>query len=341
MLQTASMKIKAYAVKEKGGRPELFYYEKEIGRKDVLVKITHCSIARGDIQFMNDDWGDTTFPVVPGHEIVGIVADTGPDVADLKTGDRVGIGYQQEACFECEFCKQGKEQLCPDQKVIGVNCYGGLAEHIITDSRFVFKLPANLDSARSTPLMSSGVTVYAAISRAGLQNNAVTGVLGAGGLGLLAIRFLQQMGHTVFAFSHSPEKKEIIEQSGAAYVDSSDEDNLSGMHRKFDFILSTLNAGFNINNYLKLLKPTGKLGVVASPLQQQPVSIGLLYDYAQRTIYGNYVGSRIDMMDMLAFSAKHNIESMVEVMPFSEMNKAIEMLSKQNIPVRLVLESRK
>jgi D-arabinose 1-dehydrogenase-like Zn-dependent alcohol dehydrogenase len=335
------MKIKAYAVKEKGGRPEPFYYEREVGRNDALVKITHCSIARGDIQLMNDDWGDTKFPVVPGHEIIGIVEEPGPDVTDLKTGDRVGIGYQQQSCFECEFCKEGNEQFCPYQKVIAVNCYGGLAEHIITDSRFVFKLPASLDSAKSTPLMSSGVTVYSAVSRANLKDDAITGVLGAGGLGLLAIAFLQKMGHTVSAFSHSPGKKNMIEQSGAEYVNSSDENNLSNRYKTFDFILSTLNAGFNIDTYLKLLKPQGKLCLVASPLQKQPISLGLLYDYAQRTIYGNYVGSRKNMIDMLAFSAKHNVESMVDVMPFSEMNTAVEMLRNGNIAARLVLESQK
>ncbi|MRG46885.1 alcohol dehydrogenase catalytic domain-containing protein [Chitinophaga sp. SYP-B3965] len=330
------MKIKAYAVKEKGGSPEPFYYEKELGKNDTLVKITHCSIARGDIQFLNDDWGDANFPLVVGHEIVGIVENIGSDVTDLKTGDRVGIGYQQEACFECEFCRQGNEQFCQDQKVIAVNCYGGLADHIITDSRFVFKLPTNLDSAKSAPLMSSGITVYSAISRADLQPNAVTGVLGAGGLGLLAVQFLQKMGHKVSVFSHSPGKKEMIEDAGAEYVDS--KNDLSQLHRKFDFILSTLNVDFNIDAYLKVLKPTGKLCLVASPLEKQPISLGLLYDYAQRTIYGNYVGSRKNMIDMLAFSAKHNIEGLVDVMPFSEMNKAIEILRKQNMPARLVLE---
>jgi len=331
------MKIKAYGVKEKGGRPEPFYYEREIGKNDVLVKISHCSIARGDIQLMNDDWGDTKFPVVPGHEIVGIVEETGSNVNGLRVGDRVGIGYQQEACFECEFCKEGNEQFCPYQKVIAVNCYGGLAEHIITDNRFVFKLPASLDSSKTTPLMSSGVTVFSAIRRANLRDNAVTGVLGAGGLGLLAVQFLHKMGHNVSVFSHSPGKKELIEQSGAGYVDSSDEGGLSGLHKKFDFILSTLNAGFDMDAYLKLLKPNGKLCLVASPLQKQSISSGLLYDYAQRTIYGNYVGSRKDMIDMLGFAAKHNIECMVDVMPFSDMYKGIEILKNANIPRRVVL----
>jgi D-arabinose 1-dehydrogenase-like Zn-dependent alcohol dehydrogenase len=332
------MKIKAYGVKEKGGRPEPFYYEKEVGKNDALVKISHCSIARGDIQFMNDDWGDTNFPVVTGHEIVGIVEEIGPNVTDLKVGDRVGIGYQQEACFECESCKSGNEQFCADQKVIAVNCYGGLAEHIITDSRFVFKLPANLDSAKATPLMSSGLTVYTAITKANLQGKARVGVLGVGGLGLLAIQFLTRMGHTVSALSHSPGKKEMIEQAGGTYVDSSSEQDLSGLHKQFDFILSTLNVGFDIDTYLRLLKPQGKLGLVASPLQKQSISVGLLYDYAQRTIYGNYVGSRKDMTDMLAFAAKHNVECMIDVMPFTDMEKAIDILKSQNTPARLVLE---
>ena len=163
---------------------------------------------------------------------------------------------------------------------------------------------------------------------------------GVGGLGHLAIQFLHKMGHRVSAFSHSPEKKKIINQLGAGYVDSSNPDSLAGYNRKFDFILSTLNVGFDLDTYLKMLKPQGKFCLVAQPLQKLPISLGLLYDYAQRTIYGNYVGSRKDMMDMIAFSAKHNIESIVDVMPFHKMNEAIEMIRKKMVPTRLVLENR-
>ena len=334
------MKIKAYAIKKRGGMPEPFSYERKVGKNDVLVKITHCSIAMGDIQIINDDWGDTKFPVVPGHEIIGIIEETGSKVTGLKNGDRVGIGYQQEACFKCQFCKEGNEQFCPNQKVIAVNSYGGLAEHIVVDGRFAFKLPPKLDSAKSIPLLSSGVTVYSGITRAKLSNHSMVAVSGVGGLGHLAIRFLHKMGHRVSAFSHSPEKKKIINQLGARYVDSSNPDRLAGYNRKFDFILSTLNAGFDLDAYLKTLKPQGKLCLVASPLVKLPISLGLLYDYAQRTIYGNYVGSRKDMMDMIAFSAKHNIESIVDVMPFHKMNEAIEMVRKKIVSTRLVLENR-
>lgn len=335
------MIINAYAIKKKGGKAELFFHERRLRKNDVLVSVTHCGIATGDIQFINNDWGDTKFPLVPGHEIIGVIEETGSEVAGLTKGDRVGIGYQQEACFECQFCKEGNEQFCAKQKVIAVDCYGGLAEHIVVDGRFAFKLPPKLDSAKSLPLLSSGITVYSGIVRAKLQDNSKVAVLGVGGLGHLAIQFLHKMGHKVSGFSHTPEKKEMIDQGGAEYVDSSDLKSLTEHNRKFDFILSTINADFDVDSYLKMLKPQGKFCVVAAPLKKLSISVGLLYDYAQRTIYGNYVGSRQDMIDMLAFSAKHNIESIVEVMPFSKMNEAIEVVRGGKIPMRLVLENRK
>lgn len=333
------MKIKAYSVKQQSGTAEPFSYEREVSKNDVLVKVTHCGIAKGDIQFISNDWGDTKFPLVPGHEIIGIIEKSGSGVIGLKNGDRVGIGYQQEACFKCQFCEEGNEQFCAKQKVIGVDSYGGLAEHIIVDGRFAFKLPPKLDSAKSAPLLSSGVTVYSAIVRAKLPKNSTVAVLGIGGLGQLAIQFLEKMGHQISAFSHSPEKKEMIEQLGAAYLNSSNLDNSKNHNRKFDFILSTSNAGFDLDRYLKMLKPQGKFCLVAQPLNKLSINAGLLYDYAQRTIYGNYTGSRKNMTDMLAFSAKHNIESNVDVLPFSKMNEAIEMVKTGKVLKRLVLEN--
>jgi D-arabinose 1-dehydrogenase-like Zn-dependent alcohol dehydrogenase len=139
------MQIRAYAIREKGGPAQPFLYERTLGGRDVLVRITHRSLARGDIQFIDNAWGDTRFPLVPSHEIIGLVEEAGAEVAGLHPGDRVGIGYQQEACFDCAFCKRGTEQLCASQKVIAVDRYGGLADHIIVDARFAFRLPPQLD----------------------------------------------------------------------------------------------------------------------------------------------------------------------------------------------------
>jgi D-arabinose 1-dehydrogenase-like Zn-dependent alcohol dehydrogenase len=163
-----TIRIRAHAIREKGGQAEPFFYERTLGGRDVLVGITHCSVARGDVQFISDDWGDARFPLVPGHEIVGIVQEIGSGVAGLRRGDRVGIGYQQAACFECSFCKRGVEQLCPDQRVIAVDTYGGFADQIVVDERFAFPLPPQLHSPTAAPLLSSGLTVFAGILRAHL-----------------------------------------------------------------------------------------------------------------------------------------------------------------------------
>jgi D-arabinose 1-dehydrogenase-like Zn-dependent alcohol dehydrogenase len=331
------MQIRAHAITEPGGRAEPFLYERTLGDRDVLVRITHCSLARGDIQYIDNDWGDARYPLVPGHEIIGIVEEAGSAVADLHRGDRVGIGYQQEACFGCSFCNQGLEQLCPDQKVIAVDSYGGLAEHIVVDGRFAFRLPLELDSAPSAPLLSSGLTVYAGIARAGLTEGSRVAVLGAGGLGHLAIQYLHKMGHSVTAFSHSPAKRALVEQLGGVFADSSDPQCLTEHRGAFDFILSTLNVAFDLDAFVRMLTPQGQLCLVAAPLTQLALSGGLLNN-SRRSIYGNYIGSRADTVHMLEFSAKHGIAAIVDVMPMARVNEAIERLKRREVRMGLVLE---
>ena len=330
-----TMRIRAHAIKEKGGRAEPFSYERTVGAQDVVVRITHCSVARGDIQFIDDDWGDARFPLVPGHEIVGLVEEAGSEVTGLRLGDRVGVGYQQQACFECLFCRQAIEQLCPGQKVIAVDAYGGWADHIVVDGRFAFRLPPELDSAASAPLLSSGLTVFSGILRAQLPPNSRVAVLGAGGLGHLAIQFLHEMGHSVSAFSHSPEKRELIERLGGAYVDTSD---AARHHGVFDFILSTLNVPFDLDSFVRTLTPAGQLCLVASPLKAVSLSAGLLNN-SRRSIYGNYIGSRSETTQMLEFSADHGIKAVVDVMPFSRINEAITRVRTRDVPMGLVLEN--
>ncbi|MGC3947571.1 MAG: NAD(P)-dependent alcohol dehydrogenase [Chryseolinea sp.] len=332
------MKVKAYAVNGPGENPQSFTYEKRLGRNDVLVKISHCAIATGDVQMMSNAWGDSRYPLVAGHEIIGYIEKTGTNVSGLQIGDRVGVGYQLSACFQCEFCRAGNEQFCSRQTVVGVHEYGGLANHIIVDHRFAFKIPKSLESASSAPLLSSGLTVYSAITRAALPAHSNTAVLGIGGLGHLAIQFLHKMGHKVSAFSHNASKRELIEHLGGEFIDISNHRSPS-TNTKFDFILSTINAKLDLNEYLRMLKPQGKFCFVAQPADGVTLNAGLLYDYAQRTVYGNYTGSRKDMARMLKFSATHGVAAIAEVLPFSEMTHAIDMLKSGKIPMRLVLEN--
>lgn len=333
------MRISALAIMEAGGTAVPFQYDAVLGPHDVLVRLTHRSIARGDVQAIDDEWGDTRFPLVPGHQMVGVVERTGTQVAHPRPGDRVGIGYQLGACFECEYCLRGTEQFCPKQTVVAVNAYGGLAEHVVVDGRFAFAIPPQLDSAAATPLFSSGVTVYAGISHANLADRARVAVLGVGGLGALALRFLVAMGHTASGLSRSAEKREMIEQLGGEFVDSSQLERLTDRRATFDFILSTLNVPFDLNACLRLLKPDGQLCLVASPLQPLSLSAGLLYDYGRRRIYGNYVGSRADTTRMLELVVTHGILAPVEIMPLSRANEAIERVRNREIPDALVLES--
>ena len=332
------MNINAYAISETGGKAEPFVYERSVDRRDVVVRITHRSLARGDIEYIDNAWGDTRFPLVPGHEIVGIVEEAGPDVDGLRTGDRVGIGYQLEACFACPFCTQGIEQLCARQKVVAVDRYGGLAEHIVVDSRFAFRLPAQLNSATATPLLSSGLTVYSGILRAPLPAGSRVAVVGAGGLGHLAIQFLDKKGLSVTAFSHSPRKRELIERLGAVFADSSDPRRLAHYEGAFDFILSTLNVTFDIDAFVRMLTPQGQLCLVAAPVEPLSLRGGQLNN-SRRSIFGNYIGSRSETAQMLEFAATHGIAAVVEVMPLARANEAIDRIRTRDVEMAVVLES--
>jgi D-arabinose 1-dehydrogenase-like Zn-dependent alcohol dehydrogenase len=333
------MEIRAHAIQQRGEAATPFVYQKDLGPQDVLVRVTHRSITRGDIQFIDDDWGDTRFPLVPGHEMVGAVEQTGRAVTDLTPGDRVGVGFQLGACFECSCCRQGLEQFCPNQTVVGVNAYGGFGDHIVVDSRFAFRLPSGLESAPATPLMSSGLTVYSAIAHAQLSPEARVAVLGIGGLGRVALQFLRAMKRRVSALSRSPEKGDMIRRLGAEYIDGSDATALGAHRGAFDFILSTLNVSFGLDEHLRMLRPEGRFCFVASPLEPLSLRAGALYDSARRCICGSYVGSRADAVRMLTFAAEHHVQPSVEIMPFSLANEAIGRVRRRETDTALILES--
>jgi alcohol/geraniol dehydrogenase (NADP+) len=314
-----------------------FAYEPaQLAPADVEVEISHCGICHSDLHLIDNDWSSSTYPLVPGHEIVGTVAAVGDDCT-LAVGQRVGIGWQRSACLECAQCRAGNENLCATQQAICVGHMGGFARSIRTDGRFVFALPEALDAAAAAPLLCGGVTVFAPLRRWGIGARSRVGVIGLGGLGHLALRFLRAMGSHVTAFTSSPDKRDDALRLGADAVASSvSPREIRGMANQLDFLLCTVPARLDWVTYLQTLRPNGVLCLVGAPpgLLQIPAAQLLT---GQRAICGSDIGSPAAIREMLAFAAEHGIGAQVETAPMTEVNEALQRVRDNRVRYRMVL----
>jgi len=334
------MPIQCYAARGPRQILEPFQYPASPLRpRDVEVGITHCGICHSDVHLINDEWGISRFPLVPGHEIVGVVRKAGAEVDSLKAGDRVGIGWQRSACGGCEWCLSGFDNLCPDSEAVCVGHHGGFAERIRCDSRYCFPLPDNLASENAAPLLCGGITVYSPLRHHGITANMRVGVAGIGGLGHLALQFARAMGCEVTAFSSSPAKKEEALGFGAErFVAVSDSKALKRAAGSQDFILSTVSGDIDWAGLLEALRPNGKLclvGVSPGDLRIPPDAlIG-----GQKTICGSMIGGRARMQEMLEFSARRGIQARTEVLPMARVNDAIRKVERNQARYRMVLSN--
>jgi uncharacterized zinc-type alcohol dehydrogenase-like protein len=331
------LRISAYAAL--GAKQALSPHSYEpapLGPGDVEVEISHCGICHSDLHLIDDDWAVSKYPLVPGHEIVGRVVNAGSE-SDLVVGERVGIGWQRSACFECELCRAGKENLCLKQEATCVGHEGGFAERIRVDARFAFPLPDGLDEASAAPLFCGGVTVYAPLRRWRVPGGAKVGVIGIGGLGHLALRFLSAMGCVTTAFTSSPDKRAEATRLGAHEVSSStDVRELRLYKNRLDFLLCTVPARLDWITYLQALKPGGVLCLVgASPGLIQFPAAQLLT--GQRTICGSDIGSPADIRDMLAFASQHRIGAQIETAAMTDVNLALQRVRDNAVRYRMVL----
>ena len=334
------IRINAWAVKKPKGQFQKFVYEKNIGEQEVLISVKYCGLSRGDVCFIDNFWGDTSYPLIPGVEIFGVIKEKGKKVKDLKINDFVGMGYQMSSCFKCEYCKGGKEQFCKKQKVISVNGYGGLADHIVFDSSFVFKIPSGLRTPSHVPLMCSGLTVYSAIKKANVRRGMKVGVAGIGNLGHLAVQILNKMGCEVTAFSHTKKKEATLRKLGAKhFVNSIDKKSLKKEKGKYDVILSTSSTPLNWPAYIEALKPQGNLCIVGLPEEDISFPPVLLADYAQRGVLGSYVGSRSEMKELLNFASKNHIKAITQVFPISEVNAVVTKIRNNKVPFSVVVKT--
>lgn len=334
------MSIKAWAAREPHGPLAPFQYEPDrLGPWDVELAISHCGLCHSDLHLINDEWGISRYPLVPGHEIIGTVRALGAAVEHLQVGERVGVGWQRSACLACEDCARGEENLCEHARATCVGHPGGFAERIVTDSRFAFPIPAALSPAAAAPLLCAGITVYAPLRRYRIGPGVRLGVLGIGGLGHLALRFATALGAQVTALSSSPRKAADARRFGAQhFLDMNDAGARQRARRSLDFILSTVSADLDWAEVLALLRANGRLCFVGVP----PAAIGLraaqLID-GQKSLSGSAIGGRAMMREMLEFAARHGIEPQIERLPMAEVNTAVARVAANQARYRMVLEN--
>lgn len=331
------MRIHAHAALDRKGPLSPFEYEPApLGAHDVEIRITHCGICHSDVHLVDGDWGMGRYPMVPGHEIVGTVAEVGPDVAGLRSGDRVGVGWQRSACLACQACLAGDENLCAANQATCVFHHGGFADRVRLDGRFAFAIPAGLASDAAAPLLCGGATVYSPLRR-WVRPSMSVGVVGIGGLGHLALQFARAMGCEVTAISTSPDKEAEARAFGAQrFLATREKDALRSAAGSLDFVLSTVFANQDWLGLLGVLKPNGVLCVVGGP--PEPISVpAFALIGQQKTIAGSVIGGRPAIREMLEFAARHGVAAKTELRPMSEAEAGLGHVRAGKARYRVVL----
>lgn len=330
--------IKAFAAFEAGGKLQPFEYDPgPLGRHEVEIDVESCGICHSDLSMLDNEWGTTQYPLVPGHEVVGAIAKVGAEVTRLKVGQRVGLGWQSGYCMSCPSCMDGDHNLCASAQGSIVGHHGGFADKVRAEAPSVVPLPPGLDSESSGPLFCAGITVFNPLVQYNIPPTAKAAVIGIGGLGHLALQFLNAWGCEVTAFTSSEAKKaEALELGAQRTINSRDKGEIKAAAGSFDLILSTVNVKLDWNAYLATLRPKGRLHFVGGVLE--PLDLGVFsLIMGQRSISGSPVGSPANIARMLEFAARHQIKPVTEVFRFDQVNEALERLRSGQARYRIVL----
>ncbi len=333
------MNIRAYAASAAREPLSLIEYDPgELAPDEVEIDVAYCGLCHSDLSMWGNDWMQSRYPFVPGHEVVGTVAAKGESVVHLEVGQKVGLGWYSRSCGTCEPCLSGDQNLCASAGQTIVGRHGGFAEKVRAQALWVAPLPDALDFSAAGPLFCGGITVFNPILECGVLPTDRVGVVGIGGLGHMALQFLNRWGCEVTAFSSSPEKEEAARGYGAHhYVSSRDSDAIRKLGASLDFILVTVNVELDWEAFLGALKPKGRLHLVgAAPKVESPVFTLL---EKQRSIGGSPLGSPAAVNRMLEFSARHGLAPKTEIMPMSEANRAFQRLEEEKPAHRLVLQA--
>ncbi|MFP3596851.1 NAD(P)-dependent alcohol dehydrogenase [Chryseobacterium sp. SIMBA_029] len=314
---------------------------------DVELEILYCGICHSDLHSIHNDWGGTTYPIVPGHEILGRVTKIGEHVKNFKIEELVGVGCIVDSCGHCEYCEDGIEQFCDEgvtfsfnspDKISGGMTYGGFAKTYVCNEKYVVHMPEFKDLAAAASLLCAGITVYSPLKHWGAAPGKKIGILGIGGLGHLAIKIAKAMGAEVIVFTTSPSKVEDAKRLGAdEAVLSSDAEAMAKYNRKLHFIIDTVSAKHDVNTYLNLLRHDGTVVMVGLPVEPLEISA---FDvvHGRRSFAGSNIGGIAETQEMLDFCFEHNITAESEIINIQDVNTAFDRLEKGDVKYRFVID---
>jgi uncharacterized zinc-type alcohol dehydrogenase-like protein len=321
---------------------------RQVREFDVLIDIKFAGICHSDIHQAREGWGEAIFPMVPGHEIAGVVTEVGPGVTKFAVGDRVGVGCMVDSCRECDNCKAGLEQYCTGGGMVGTynavgkdgeTTYGGYAEKIVVDENYVVRIPEGLALDVAAPLLCAGITTYSPLKHWNAGPGKKVAVLGLGGLGHMGVKIAHALGAEVTVLSQSLRKKDDGLKLGAAhYYATSDPETFKELAGSFDIILSTVSAPLDLDAYLALLKTDGAFVNVGAP--EEPVALNLFSVIGGRkTLAGSGIGGIQETQDMLDFCAEHGFGAEIELISASEINEAYERVLASDVRYRFVIDT--
>jgi len=342
------MKVPAYAAPTAGAPLGPFTVERrDLRPDDVQMEILFCGICHSDIHQARDEWGGSTFPMVPGHEFVGRVTRVGTSVKKFKVGDLAGVGCMVDSCGQCEPCRRGTEQFCTKTPAWTYNgtemdrktpTQGGYSAGIVVRESFTLRIPAGLDPAGAAPLLCAGITTYSPLHQWGARTGQKVGVVGLGGLGHMGVKLARSMGADVTMFSTSPSKQKDAERLGASdFVLTRDPQALRAQASRFDFLLDTVSAPHDIESYLRVLRPGGTLALVGVPPEKLQLGAFSLITGNKR-LAGSQIGGIAETQDMLDHCGQHGIVADVEIIPIQKVNEAYERTMKSDVKYRFAID---
>jgi len=345
------MKTKGYAVLEASKPLVPFNFDRrELRPNDIALEIQYAGICHSDIHQAREEWGPAIFPMVPGHEIAGVVGEIGSAVTKFKVGDRIGVGVFIDSCRKCSSCKAGLEQYCLEGMTGTYNGYerdgktvaqGGYSNLFVVDADYAVSVPTNLDMAGVAPLLCAGITLYSPLKNWGAGKGKKVGVIGLGGLGHMGVKFAVALGAHTTVFSHSPNKEGDAKAMGAhEFVVTKDPDNFAKLAKDYDLILNTVSADMDLTPFLDLLKLDGTLVLIGLPGKPYEISTPSLLAQ-RRSIAGSMIGGIAQTQEMLTFCGEHNIVSDVEVINPDYINEAYERTVASDVKYRFVIDAAK